>query len=51
MDVLGNLLHAKISQSMQGNEAKGEKQVANFMPWYDGPYTIIDIDKDIELTC
>ncbi|EDR02067.1 reverse transcriptase-RNase H-integrase [Laccaria bicolor S238N-H82] len=27
-------------------KAKGEKRVAKFMPRYDGPYTIIDVDED-----
>jgi len=27
-------------------KTKDEKRVAKFMPHYDGPYTIIDIDKD-----
>jgi len=26
--------------------AKGEKQVAKFMPCYDGPYTITDVDEE-----
>jgi len=27
-------------------KAKGEKRVAKFMPCYDGPYTIIDVDEN-----
>ena len=27
-------------------QGSGEKRVAKFMPRYDGPYTIIDIDED-----
>ena len=27
-------------------KVKGEKQVAKFMPQYDGPYTIIAVDKE-----
>lgn len=72
LEAQDNLLHAKISQSVESNKhrsldfpftigshiclttlhrcneykAKGEKRVTKFMPWYDGPYTIIDTDKE-----
>lgn len=71
MEAQDNLLHAKLSQSVETNKhhslifpfaisshvwlmvlhqcneykAKGEKQVAKFMPCYDNPYTIVDMDE------
>jgi len=40
--------HVQLLTLHQCNDykAKGEKHVAKFMPHYDGPYTIIDVDED-----
>jgi len=40
--------HVQLSTLHQCNDykAKGEKHVAKFMPRYDSPYMIIDVDKD-----
>jgi hypothetical protein len=41
-------LHVRLSTLHRHNEfkAKGEKHVTKFMPQYDGPYNIVDVDEE-----
>ena len=43
---LGSCVRLSTLHRCNDYKAKGEKCVAKFMPRYDGPYMIIDIDKD-----
>ena len=40
--------HVRLSTLHHRNDykSKGEKHVAKFMPCFDGPYTVIDVDED-----
>jgi len=43
---LGSRVRLSTLHQRNDYKAKGEKRVAKFMPCYDGPYTIIDVDED-----
>ena len=48
---IGNSVMLSTLHQWREHKLKGEKQVAKFMPWFDGPYLIIDIHgKASEIT-
>ena len=43
---VGGRVHLTTLHHCHEYQGSGEKRVAKFMPQYDGPYTIINIDKE-----
>ena len=42
---IGNSVMLSTLHRQREHKLKGEKQVAKFMPWFDGPYLIIDVHR------
>ena len=43
---IGLCVHLSTLNHCNKYKEKGELQLARFMPWYDGPYTIVNTDEE-----